>query len=60
VVAKYLADHCAGECLYPLPVADDPPDRDMSRQLFCCEPVEAKGERYCRTHNQISYPGRRR
>jgi len=48
VVAKYLADHRTGECKFP--VGDAPIHGDMSRQLFCCEPVEEKGARYCDKH----------
>lgn len=45
--AKVLADHLAGECLWP--VGPDP-TIDMSLQAFCCQPVEAGGARYCKSH----------
>lgn len=57
---KYLADHCAGECLFP--VGDPPASGDMSRQLFCCRPVkrirvrDRYRQRYCAAHNRIAYP----
>lgn len=57
MAAKYLANHRAGECIFPLP--DEPPNGDMSRQLFCCEAVE-EGERYCAHHTEIAYLGRRK
>lgn len=55
---KYLADRCKGECAFPL--QDVPvPAWDMSRQLFCCEPVEP-GEEYCPHHLGVVYPRRAR
>lgn len=43
---RFLAHHRAGECLWP--VGPEPANEDMSRMLFCCQPVEDSGQRYCR------------
>lgn len=45
--SKIMADHRAGECLWPV---GPTPIVDMSLQAFCCQPVEAGGARYCTSH----------
>jgi len=41
-----LAEHRAGECLWPLGPAEAPADW---RALFCCAPTD-RGRRYCAAH----------
>ena len=50
---KILAEHRVGECLAP--VGPEPPDQRMDLHLFCCNPVEARGARYCRAHGDLAF-----